>query len=231
MSFTFSSKEADKMMSSNAGPSKVILPGNIVARILDIKLDVPPYDTNAFNLVLSAETQPIGEGFEGLLIDKDMPELGNYAGQFARIQTQQYAYTDYTNKEGKTTTKEEMIFRWVWNFAKELGVTQAMIDHDVKGESIQEFIENAKAFLVSKDRWIHFCVGGSEYENKAGYTQYRLFVVKPEKGKSGYELYTEGKATSKLIKFDESQHVKKKKAAESVGSFSGRDAGADLDLE
>lgn len=228
----FSSKEADKVIGAgSSGPSKIITPGNVVARVLDMKLEVPPYDANAYNLVMTLETPAIGEGFEGLPIDKDMPELGNYAGQVARVQTQQYSYTDYTNKEGKTTTKEDMIFRWIWNFAKEIGVTQTMIDHDVKGESIAEYFENARPFLVSKDRWLHFCIGGSEYENKAGYTQYRLFIVRSEKSKNGYELHKDGVAPTKLIKFDESQHIKKKKASESVSSFSGRDAGSDLDLD
>lgn len=228
----FSSKDADKVVGSgSSGPSKIILPGNIVARVLDMKLEVPPYDANAFNLILQLETQPLGDGFEGLPIDKDVPDLGNYAGQVARIQTQQYSYTDYTNKEGKTTSKEDMIFRWIWNFAREIGVAQTMIDHDVKGESIEEYVENAKPFLVSKDRWIHFCIGGAEYENKNGYTQYRLFIVKSEKNKYGFEIYTEGKAPTKLIKFNDALHIKKKKTSEGVASFTGRDASADLDLD
>lgn len=227
----FSSKQADKLVGGSSGPSKIILPGNIVARVLDMKLESPPYDANALNLTLTLESESMGEGFEGLPIDKDMPELGNYEGQIARVQSQQYSYTDYTNKDGKTTPKEEMIFKWIWNFAKEIGVAHKMGEDDVQGETIQEYVENAKPYIISKDRWVHFCIGGSEYENKAGYTQYRLFIVKPEKGKQGYELFNKSKEPAKLIKYNESLHIKKKKTSDSVGSFSGRDAGSDLDLE
>ena len=226
----FSSKEADKKMGGTPGTPKVIQPGNVVARILDIKLEVPPYDSSAYNLILHIESEPIGDDFEGLPINKDMPELGNHTGQVARVQSQQYSYTDYTNKEGRLTTKEDMIFRWLWNFAKEIGVADILKEKDIQGSTIQEYVDNVKAYMVSKDRWIHFCVAGSEYENKNGYIQHRLFLPKPEKGLQAYELVRVGVEPKRLIKFDESQHIKKKKS-ETVDSFAGRDAGSDLDLD
>lgn len=226
----FSSKEADKKVGSN-GISKVITPGNVVAKVLDLKLEIPPYDSNAYSLILQLETAPIGDGFEGMTIDKDIPDLGTYKGQVARVQSQQYSYSDYTNKDGKTTTKEDMIFKWIWNFAKEIGVTEALISNDVRGDSIEEYVENAKGYLISNERYIHFCIGGAEYENKAGYTQHRLFLVKPEKGKIGYQLDVSGEKPTKLIVFDETLHIKKKKASEAVDTFVGRDASSDLDLE
>lgn len=223
----FSSKEADKKV--GGGTPKVIQPGNVVARVIDINLDVPPYDSSAYNLVLTLETRPLDPPFEGLPINKDVPELGNYAGQVARVQTQQYSYSDYTNKEGKTTLKEDMIFRWLWSFAKEIDVAKVLIDKNIEADSIAEYIEKAKPYLIGNERWIHWCIGGSEYENKQGYTQYRLFVVKPEKGKIGFEL--EGKEPSKCIKFNEDVHIKRKKPSDAVDSFEGKDAGKDLDLD
>lgn len=225
----FSSKEADKKMGAATTP-KVIQPGIVIARVLDIILDVPPYDASAFNVVLQLETQPIGEGFEGLPISKDSPELGNYQGQVARVQTQQYSYSDYTNKDGNTTLKEDMIFRWIWNFAKEIGVADTLKEKDIQGTTIEEYVNNAKPYLVSKDRWFHFCIAGSEYENKNGYTQYRLFLPKQEGAKKGYQLYVEGQepSASKFIAYNEAQHIKRKKPVE---SFTGRDAGSDLDLD
>jgi hypothetical protein len=227
----FSSKEADKIVGGGTGISKVILPGNTIARLLDIRLEVPVYDSNAYNLILQLETEAMGEGFEGLPIDKDMPELGNYEGQVARVQSQQYSYIDYTNKDGKTTKKEDMIFRWIWSFAKEIGVAHKMAEADVSGDTIAEYVENAKPYLISKDRWIHFCIGGAEYENKNGYTQYRLFVVRAEKNRLGFELCDPKKEPTKLIAFNEAIHVKKKKPSEPVEGFSGKDAGSDLDLD
>jgi hypothetical protein len=208
--------------------SKVIQPGNVIAKVLDIKLDVPPYDSSAYNIVLTLETEPI-EGFEGLAIDKDNPELGNYKGQVARVQTQQYSYNDYTSKEGKVTKKEDMIFKWLWNFAKEVGASEKLIADDIQADSIEDYLDAAKKYLIDPDKYIHFCIAGSEYENKAGYTQYRLFIAKPEKSKLGYELYKAGEAPTKLLKFDEATHIKRKKT-EKVDSFEGKDANDDLAL-
>jgi len=224
----FSSKEAAEKMSGSGSISKVIQPGNVIAKVLDIKLDVPPYDSSAYNIVLTLETEPI-EGFEGLAIDKDNPELGNYKGQVARVQTQQYSYNDYTSKEGKVTKKEDMIFKWLWNFAKEVGASEKLIADDIQADSIEDYLDAAKKYLIDPDKYIHFCIAGSEYENKAGYTQYRLFIAKPEKSKLGYELYKAGEAPSKLLKFDEATHIKRKKT-EKVDSFEGKDANDDLSL-
>lgn len=224
----FSSKEAAEKMSGGSSISKVIQPGNVIAKVLDIKLDVPPYDSSAYNIVLTLETEPI-EGFEGLAIDKDNPELGNYKGQVGRVQTQQYSYNDYTSKEGKVTKKEDMIFKWLWNFAKEIGASEKLIADDIQADSIEDYLDAAKKYLIDPDKYIHFCIAGSEYENKAGYTQYRLFIAKPEKSKLGYELYKAGEAPSKLLKFDEATHIKRKKT-EKVDSFEGKDANDDLAL-
>jgi hypothetical protein len=226
----FSSKEADKSLGGTGIP-KVIQPSNVIARVYDMKLEVPPYDANALNLVLHLETAPITEaGFEGLPVNKDNPELGHFAGQVARVQSQQYSYSDYTNKEGVTTTKEQAIFRWLWKFAKEIGASEKMVANDVNGTTIEEFVENAKPYLVSMERYIHFCIGGAEYENKSGYTQYRLYVVKPERDRLPYQLSVDGDKPTKLITFDPAVHIKKKKPSEPVGEFTGRDSNADLDL-
>jgi hypothetical protein len=227
----FSSKEAaEKLSGTGSSISKVIQPGNVIAKVLDIKLDVPPYDSSSYNIVLTLETEPITEGeFEGLAIDKDNPELGNYKGQVARVQTQQYSYNDYTNKDGKTTKKEDMIFKWLWNFAKEIGASEKLIADDIQADSIEDYLDAAKKYLIDPDKYIHFCIAGSEYENKAGYTQYRLFIAKPEKNKLGYELYKAGQAPTKLLKFDESVHIKKKKV-EKLDSFESNSSDNDLAL-
>ena len=224
----FSSKEAAEKMSGGSSISKVIQPGNIIARVLDIKLEVPPYDSSAYNIVLTLETEPIPD-FEGLAIDKENPELGNYKGQVGRVQTQQYSYSDYTSKEGKVTRKEDMIFKWLWNFAKEIGASEKLIADDIQADSIEDYLDAAKKYLISPERYIHFCIAGSEYENKAGYTQYRLFIAKPEKNKLGYELYKAGETPTKLLKFDEAVHVKRKKV-EKLDSFESKADDNDLAL-
>lgn len=225
----FSSKEADKKIGT--GIQKVIQPSNVVARVNDITLEVPPYDASAYSIMLHLETEPIEEeGFEGLAIDKDVPELGHYKGQVARVQSQQYSYSDYTNKEGKVLKKEDAMFKWIWNFAKEIGASQKLIENDIQAENIEDYLKAAKKYLIDSDKYIHFCIAGAEYENKQGYTQYRLYLPKPEKNKNPYELVS-SESPKKLIIFNEAMHIKKKKPSESIESFEGRDSRNSLDLE
>jgi hypothetical protein len=228
----FNSKEAEKVTESSF-ISKTIQPGNCIARITDISLEVPSYDSNAYNLVLSLETQPIlDEKFEGFLIDKDNPELGHHAGQVAKVNSSPFSYTDYTTKDGTVLNKEQSIFKWISLFSKEIGVSTAMSEANISGETIEEYVNEAKPFLIN-NKYYHFCIAGAEYENKAGYIQHRLYLPKLDKGKTYVESYIEGKEPSaKFTVFNPAVHIRKKKTAEAVNSFEGRDASAtDLTLD
>lgn len=225
----FSSKEAAEKLSAPS-VSKVIQPGNVTARILDMKLEAPPYDSNALNLTLFIETTPVeDESFTGIAIDKNSPELGGYKGQVGWIQASPFAFNDYTSKiDGKVSARDEQVFRWLWNFAKEIGISERLADENISGETIQEYLDEAKKYFINPDRYIHFCVGGAEYENKDGYLQHRLYLVKGDKFKKPYELAVEGKEASKVITFNQDLHIRKKKAAEKVDGFQGKDS--DLDI-
>ena len=224
----FSSKEAAEKLSAPS-VSKVIQPSNVTARVIDMKLEAPPYDSNALNLTLLLETTPVeDESFTGLPIDKNSPELGAYKGQVGWIQASPFAFSDYTSKiDGKTTARDEQVFRWLWNFAKEIGTSRRSADENISGDTIQEYLDEARKYFVSPDRLIHFCVGGAEYENAQGYTQHRLYLVKADKAKKPYELAVEGKEPSKVITFNPDLHIRKKKVAEKVDGFQGKD---DLDI-
>jgi len=226
---TFSSKEASEKV-ANSSLSKVITPGNVVAKLLDIKLEAPPYDSNALTVVLMLETEQVEDpSFTGLLIDKNNPELGNYLGQVARVQNSPYSYSDYTSsKDGKVSPKEDQIFNWLWNFAKELGVSEQLVADNVEGETIVDYLDAVKKYLVSPTRLINFCIGGAEYENKEGYTQHRLYLLKNEKNNKSFAKYAEGEEPRNLITFNPDLHIRKKKVAEKVESFTGRDS--DLDV-
>jgi len=226
---TFSSKEASEKVASSS-ISKVITPGNVVAKLLDIKLETPPYDSNALTVTLMLETEKVEDpSFTGLLIDKNNPELGNHQGQVARVQSSPYSYSDYTSsKDGKVSPKEDQIFSWIWNFAKELGVSEQLVADNVEGETIVDYVDAVKKYLVSPTRLINFCIGGAEYENKEGYTQHRLYLLKNEKNVKSYAKYVEGEEPRNLIKFNADLHIRKKKVAEKVESFEGRDT--DLDV-
>lgn len=223
----FNSKDAENLGEGSFIP-KTIQPGDIKAKVLDISLEVPAYDANVYNLVLTLETEPIeDEKFEGFFIDKDVPEMGRHQGQTGKVNASPFSFGDFTAKDGTVLTKGQSLFRWISFFAKELGVSEKMAEAGVSGETIEDYLENAKPYLISPTRYIHFCIAGSEYENKQGYMQYRLFLPKPEKGKTVYAV----EPSAKLTVFNPLVHIRKKKAAEPVNSFEGKDSKNDLSLD
>jgi hypothetical protein len=62
------------------------------------------------------------------------------------------------------------------------------------------------------------CIGGKEYLNKEGYTNYDLFLVRNQRGVYNMENNNVAEDQSKLIKFDSDLHIKKKKV-DNVDSF------------
>ena len=63
-----------KDMSVNTGGTKpVIEPGNQVVKINSISFDQTPYDTEAYNIVLHVESEPVTGEFNGFLKDMDNP--------------------------------------------------------------------------------------------------------------------------------------------------------------
>lgn len=207
------------------GSSKIMNPGTHFARVVNIALDAPPYNKDAYSVVLTLEGQDQGDNFEGLAIDKLNPALGNYRGQIAFVQSGRYPFSDY-NYQGKDITRDEQIFRWVNNLAKQLGVLDKMNADNVEASSIEEYVAAVKRYIVNPELWAFHTIGGAEYF-KEGYDRanYRLFYPKQD-GKSfpfSALIDNDGKPVG-LIAYDAAKHilVKEPEAAAPVDSFAGQ---------
>lgn len=244
---------------STGGSSKIIQPGGRLCRIVDVTIETPPYDANNRQIILTLEGVDMGDGFEGVDVDKENPSLGKYRGQVAKVKHDMYDIKDF-EWQGDTIAKETQIFNWFNRLARKLGVLSEMNSNNVSGETIEEYIDNAKKYLISPDRWALFTIAGKEYYTE-GYDKpnYRLFLASKSmldkedrvkyKNKDAFVLSDDDKSISDLendpgyIKFDPEIHIIKAKqpeAATEIDAFAanmaskahsnGMATGSDLDL-
>jgi len=214
-----------KNITSGGGTPKVIQPGIVECKINSVSLDKVPYKEGAYHLSLNVESTPMGDDFEGFLIDKDNPDSGRYDGQIGRVRFSEWPYSDGETKTGIKISRDTEIVKAVQNICKETHCTDWLEAQDNKHETIEEFVMAFNSDKPFKDKFVKMCVAGREYMNKAGYMNYDLYLPRAGRGQSSIES-TE-KELSKLIAFDSEAHIKKAKT-ESVTSFS---AGSDDDLD
>lgn len=227
----------------NGGSSvpKILSPGTHFARIIDMKLETPPYNTEAYSLNLLVEGEDQGDEFVGLPIDKNNPSLGNYRGQIANIRAGRYPFSTFVY-QGREVKRDEQIFRWINNLAKALGVLEQMNADNVEAETIEEYVAVVKKYVTNPETWGYFTIGGQEYFTE-GYDKpnYRMFLPKSE-GKlfpvASSNLDERTGDPVNLLKFDRAKHIIQKAegpaaSSEPLTGFGGQEStglGSDLML-
>jgi hypothetical protein len=215
-----------KNIPSGGGTPKVIQPGTVECKINSITLDKVPYKEGAYNLSLNIESRPMGDDFEGFLIDKDNPDGGRYEGQIGRVRFSEWPYADGETKTGIKISRDIEIVKAIQNICKETHSTEWLEAQDNKHETIEEFVMAFNSDKPFKDKFVKMCVAGREYMNKAGYMNFDLYL--PRAGRGQVNMETVDREPSKLIAFDSEAHIKKAKT-ESVASFSST-SDDDLDV-
>tara|TARA_R110001632_G_scaffold63554_2_gene151801 strand:- start:11 stop:691 length:681 start_codon:yes stop_codon:yes gene_type:complete len=222
-----------KDMSAGSGKAKpVIVSGNQELKINSITLNAPAYDQSAYDLIINAESKPMGEGFEGFLLDQNNPNGPRYKGQVGRVKFSRYSFSDTTLPSGMEIQRDPSILKALINLAENAG-KRAEVD-SIQASTIEDFVSKASA-LLSGETYYNFCVGGREWENKEGYTNLDLFLPKFMSTEVPFESV--GAEPSKIMTFDQSKHVialKKKSNDEVVSAFgpaaTGGLGGDDFDL-
>lgn len=206
-----------KNITSGGGTPKVIQPGIVECKINSITLDKVPYKEGAYNLSMNVESQPMGDDFEGFLIDKDNPDSGRYEGQIGRVRFSEWAYSDGETKTGIKISRDTEIVKAIQTVCKETGSSAWLDAQDNVHETIEEFVMAFNSDKPFKNKFVKMCVAGREYMNKAGYINFDLYL--PRAGRGQVSIENVEKEGSKLIAFDSEAHIKKAKT-ESVTSFS-----------
>jgi hypothetical protein len=171
---------AENYTPSSKGGSKILEPGTHQCRIVDVTLQVMPFDKEQKQLSFLLEGLPEGGSFEGVARDKNNPAMGNYEGKIAYVANGQYPFRTWTTKDNKVIERDDQIFNYLMNLARNLGVDTKMKADKFEANTIEEFAIGVKKYIC--DVWAYFTITGKEYYTE-GYTKpnYRCFFPKFDK--------------------------------------------------
>jgi len=207
------------------GLPKTIQPGNIVAKLHGIKLDQPHFmqEENGYFVILEIEGPKPADDFEGFFIDKDDESKGRYEGQVGRVKSIRWAYKDGTTKGGTAISRDNEIMKFVKNLCEALGCMEWWDAADEKHPTIESFVEAFSNDKAWGDTQLNLCVCGREYYNNEGYINYDLYL--PKFSKTGVPFEAVGTENSRLIEFNENDHIEKAQPKE-VDNFEGGEESA-----
>ena len=197
------------------GVSKTLKPGNHKCKLNSISLEEFKFKPGSYHIVLNLEGPDLGKDFEGFFINKDNESLGRHKGQVGKVKASEWAYADGETKTGVKIERDAEILKFLKSYCMALGCHEWLVDQDDKHETIESLFLAFDQEKPYKDKVIDYCICGKEYTNKGGYSDFELFL--PKYNKTGAPF-----GTSKVQVFNETDHVKKKKA-EPVNEFGGED--------
>lgn len=208
------------------GVSKTLEPGVSLCKINSVSLDEFKFKEGGLNIMLHLEGEDLGKGFEGFFIDKDRPELGRHKGKVGTIKATEWAFADGETKTGIPVKRDLEMLKWLKQFCTSIGCLPWLDSQDDKHATVESLFAAFNKEKPFAGKFYRFCIAGKEYTNRAGYTAYELFL--PKYSKDGVPVEQDEVDVQKLIKFNPSEHIKKKKV-ENVPHF-GTDKGAGDDF-
>lgn len=200
------------------GVSKTLQPGNRIIKVNSIYLDKVPWGENEYNLMLNCESTDLGETFEGFFIDKNNEPLGRHKGQVGRIRASQWTYADKELPGGIKISRDLEIAKFLKNLATSTGCLEWFENEDGKHETIESLVVHMNEQGPFANKYINTCLGGREYENKAGYTNYDLYFPKFTRDGVSFEDAEIEAGMSRVYKYSAEDHIIAKKVKE-VESF------------
>jgi hypothetical protein len=190
---------------------KGLQPGTHLCKVLDLKLERPPYDANQYNLIFSLEGPDLGADFEGFPINRLDPSKGNHKGQTSNVKANQYGFKDWEYK-GKNISRDESIQNFLGTFLKQVNLLDQFQGMDVNADTIEDLVAEVRAFLIKGEYKFYFTLGAQKYFKEGSeYPSYALYLPKKLEGKFAYANTAED---AKFAQFNEAIHVYEKKAAE-----------------
>ena len=197
-----------KDMQVGSGKARPIMgPGNREIKINRISYDVTPYDKEAHNIMLHVEGRPEGGDFEGFLRDKDNESLGRYEGQVGRVRVSPFPFKNTTLPSGREINKDQEILKSMIFLGEVLNMRDDL--DSIEAETIEDFMIQCASLFTNNEKgsiWINTCLASREWENKEGYVNNDLYI--PRMSKDGVGLENLEVEDSRLLKFDQSTHVR-----------------------
>lgn len=210
------------------GVSKTLEPGVSLCKINNVSLDEFKFKEGGLNVMLHLEGEDLGKGFEGFFIDKDRPELGRHKGKVGTVKATEWAFADGETKTKIPVNRDQEMLKWLKQFCTSIGCLPWLDSQDDKHATIQSLFAAFDKEKPFAGKFYRFCIAGKEYTNRAGYTAYELFL--PKYSKDGVPVEPDDVSAPRLIKFNPTEHIKKKKV-ENVADFgTGTKAADDFNL-
>ncbi len=196
---------------------KIIQPGNHVVTVNSVKLDIPPFNREAYQIILNVEGPEL-ENFEGFWVDKDNQSAGKHKGQVGSVKLTQYPFSNSTTKTGVVINRDAEMLKSLQSLCGALSCMDWWGAQDNKYNTFEDIINafnNEKPFAGKK---LRCCIGGKEYENRQGYLAYDMYFVRSTRDGLGYENANVDEASSKVTTFNPDTHVVRKKV-ETIEAF------------
>ena len=221
-----------KDMSANSGRTKPVMgPGNQKIKINSITFDKTPYDSDAYNIMLHVETEPIKGDFEGFYRDMNDQSKGRYEGQVGRVRMSQYPYKDATLPSGREVSRDQEVLKSMIFLSEQLGKRDAL--DSIEADTIEAFMTKASELFTNSD-FFNACIGSRQWENKDGYINDDLYLPRPSKDGVPVESIDMDSSKSRLMTYDKSTHLReivKKETPAADSSFEGtKGSGSDFEL-
>lgn len=202
---------------------KSLQPGTHQCKVLDLKLEKPPYDANQYNLIFTLEGPELGEDFEGFPLNRLDPSKGHYKGQTSNVKANQYGFKDWEYK-GKAILRDDSIQNFLGTFLKQLNLLDQFQGMNVSAETIEDLVSEVRAFLIKGEFKIYFTLGAQKYFKEGSeYPSYALYLPKRLEGKFAYSNSLED---AKFAHFNEEVHIYEKKVVDATAESAMGDLAA-----
>jgi len=219
---------SDIKTGGSTGLPKTLEPGNQQCKINGVALEEFKLKAGGYNLILHMEGPDLGAEFEGFWINKDNESLGRHKGAVGKVRASEWAFVDGTTKGGVAVSRDSDILKFLKGLCTELGIVKWLtVDQDGKHPTIESLINAFNTEQPFKDKYINYCLGAREWKDKNGYIRYDLYIPKFVKNSVPFESLTPVKS-SRLLKYNESDHLKKLKVTD-VQQF-GEEASSSSDF-
>jgi len=145
-----------KDLSVGSGSIKPVAgPGNQKIKINSITFDQTPYDSDAYNIMLHVETEPVEGEFQGFLKDMNNPNGERYEGQVGRVRFSPYPYKDATLPSGREINRDTEVLKGMVYLSEVLNKREEL-DKIQEKLTLKKHISNYSILKYGHDSWQYY---------------------------------------------------------------------------
>jgi len=209
------------------GVSKTLEPGTNLCKINNVTLEEFKFLPGSYNVMLHLEGEDLGADFLGFFIDKGNESLGRHKGKVGVVKATEWAFADGETKGKVPVKRDNEMLKFLKQLCTSLGCLEWLNAQEEKHSTIESYYTALAKDKPFGSTFFRFCIGGKEYTNRGGYKAHELFL--PKYSKVGVPIERDDVQTSKLIKYNPAEHIKRKKE-EKVEGFGEAKPGNDFEL-